>query len=355
MIKKISAILLVFALLAGFAACRRLEGNEFNKQENIYAVDDEGVTQEVSTRINEDGKTEYYYTDKNGNDIVVDKNNITVETTYVPVKTTLSDKEIDKIIKEGDIDKLEDVVTEDITEPEFEMSDDIISEETFEEVKPELDNEGKPVHTPPVATIKSMEEILKGGTFTLDFSIKSNIDGVESTMPVKIMKDGNKMFMETVAPLSQTGKVRVNMIVNDDGYFLVLPVMNAYYKAPTENMEGIGDISNLFGDLDFTNVEDDLKMSDNYESSAKVTINGQVYDCDIYKADDGSTVKYYYLNSQLKRIENISDAGNTIIEFKEISEKVDKSKFKTPKGRDLEKMVEGFESLGSLVTTTKAR
>lgn len=342
MIKKISSILLVFALLAGFASCKRLEGNEFKSQENSYIVDNEGVTQEVATRVNEKGETEYYYTDSNGNVVIVDKNKVNVETTYVPVQTTLSDKEIDKIIEEGDFEKLEDVVAEDITDPEFEMSDGVISEENFEKVEVELGGNGKPVHG---NAVQSMEDIIKSGTFTLDFTIKAKVNGVESTMPMKIMKDGSKMFMETTVPLSLTGKMRTNMIINDDGYFIVIPIMNAYLKAPTEDLEGAGNMEDIFGDLDFSNVEEDLEMNDNYISSAIVNLNGKTYDCDIYEGEDGTTVKYYYLNNELKRIENTSEAGDTIIEFKEISGKVDQNKFKTPKGRDLEKMIKNLEGL----------
>lgn len=342
MIRKITAILLVFAVLTGFAACKRLEGNELEVKENVFAVDEEGVTRDVETRVNEEGKTEYYYKDSNGNEVVVDKNDVTVETTYVPVPTTLSDKEIDKIIESGDIGKLEDVVTEEIEEPEFEMSDGVISEETFEEVEVELDSEGKPVHG---TATKTMEEIVKSGTFTIDFTVKSKIDGVENIMPVKIIKDGNKMFMETSAPLTETGKVRINMLMNDDGYFLILPVMNAYYKVPTEEMGGTVNMDDLFAGFDFSDVEGDLEMKDNYESSYTVDINGKTYNCDVFNAEDGSKIKYYYLNNELKRVENTSDAGETIVEFKEISGRVDKSKFKTPKGRDLQKLMESFAAL----------
>lgn len=352
MIKKITAILLVFAVLAGFASCKRLEGNEFDVQENAFAVDDEGVTRELETRINEEGETEYFYTDANGNEIVVDKNKVNVETTYVPVQTTLSDKEIDEIIESGDISKFEDIVTEDIAEPELEMSDGVISEENFEEVEVELDSEGKPVHG---NVTKTMKEIVESGTFTMDFTIQTKVDGTETTLPVKIMKDGNNMFMETSAPLGTSGKVRVNMLINDDGYFIIFPVMNAYYKAPTDEMGETGSMDDLFAGLDFTDVEEDLEMNDNYDSSSIVTINGKSYDCDVYKADDGSTVKYYYLNNELKRIESISDSGSTIVEFKELSGSVDKSKFKTPTGRDLEKLMESFAALEGSLSTTKAQ
>ena len=47
--------------------------------------------------VTENGKTEYFYTDDNGNEIVVDKNKVEIETSLVPVQTTLSDKEIEEI------------------------------------------------------------------------------------------------------------------------------------------------------------------------------------------------------------------------------------------------------------------
>lgn len=348
MIKKITAILLVFAVLAGFAACRKLEDTEFNVQENAFAVDEEGVTRELETRVNEDGKTEYFYTDSNGNVVVVDKKDVEVETTYVPVQTTLSDKEIEEILESGDIGKLEDVVTEEITEPEFEMSDDVISEDVFEEVEVELGSDGKPVRG---NSAQNFEEIINSGTFTVDLTIKSNADGVENTVPFKIIKDGNRMFMETVYPISETGKMRINLLVNEDGYFIIVPVMNAYIKAPTEE---VGNAEDFFSGFDFTDIESDLEIKDNYVSSNKVTLNGKTYDCDVYEVEDGTTVKYYYLNNELKRMESTSESGNTIIEFKEFSGSVDKSKLKTPTGIDLSTKLEALESLaGSLATTTK--
>lgn len=351
MIRKITAILLVFAVLAGFAACKRLEGNEFNVQENAFAVDDEGVTRELETRVNEEGETEYFYTDTNGNEIVVDKNKVSVETTYVPVQTTLSDKEIEEILESGDLGKLEDVVIEDIAEPEFEMSDGVISEETFEEVEVELDSEGKPVRG---ETIKTMEEILKSGTFTMDFTIKTSVDGTENTIPFKMIKDGNRMFMETVYPISDTGKMRVGILVNEEGYFITIPVMNAYIKAPADENGNTGNMEDIFAGYDFSDIEEDIEMKDNYVSSAKVTLNGKTYDCDVYEAEDGTVVKQYYLNNELKRIETTSESGDTIVEFKEISDKVDKSKLETPKGIDLSTKLEALESLmGSFSTTNQ--
>ena len=56
--KNVTAILLVFALLAGFASCRKLEDSEgFVIESKAYIVDSEGVTRDVQSIINDDGKT----------------------------------------------------------------------------------------------------------------------------------------------------------------------------------------------------------------------------------------------------------------------------------------------------------
>ena len=62
MFKKLSAILLVFALLASFAACKRFEGNELIIEEKPVVTDESGNTQELQTRVDENGKTEYEFT-----------------------------------------------------------------------------------------------------------------------------------------------------------------------------------------------------------------------------------------------------------------------------------------------------
>ena len=128
MFKKLSAILLVFALLASFAACKRFEGNELIIEEKPVVTDESGNTQELQTRVDENGKTEYFYTDDNGNEIVVDKNKVEIETSLVPVQTTLSDKEIEEIFESNDFEKLQDALTENITEPELEMNNGVIPE-----------------------------------------------------------------------------------------------------------------------------------------------------------------------------------------------------------------------------------
>ena len=339
MFKKLSAILLVFALIASFAACKKLEGNEFIVEENAFVTDENGNTQELETRVDENGKTEYFYTDNSGNIIVVDKNKVEVETSYVPVQTTLSDKEIDKILENQDFDKLQDVLVEDITEPEFEMSDGVIPEDSFEEVEVEVDNEGKPVHG---TATKTYAEIISSGTFTVDLTVQTITEGTTSVMPIKMMKDGNKMLVETSVPVSTSGKMRVNMLINDDGFFMVIPIMNAYYQVPTEDA---GDLSDAMGSFDISDIEGDLAMTDSYVSSANVDLNGKTYNCDIYESEDGVTTKYYYLNNELKRIESESGSDIYIVEFKEVSGKVTKSKFKTPTGRNLADFAAALEGM----------
>ena len=77
--KNVTAILLVFALLAGFASCRKLEDSEgFVIESKAYIVDSEGVTRDVQSIINDDGKTEYFYYDADGNKVPVKKKEVVV-------------------------------------------------------------------------------------------------------------------------------------------------------------------------------------------------------------------------------------------------------------------------------------
>lgn len=340
MFKKLSAILLVFALLASFAACKRFEGNELIIEEKPVVTDESGNTQELQTRVDENGKTEYFYTDDNGNEIVVDKNKVEIETSLVPVQTTLSDKEIEEIFESNDFEKLQDALTENITEPELEMNNGVIPEESFEEVEVEVGSDGKPVHG---NAVQKYSDILKSGTFTISLTIQTTTEGVTTVMPITVMKDGNNMFTEMTYPISATGKMRINLIINDTGMYTVLPVINAYYQFPSEEVGNIGD---ALGDFDLSQMQGDLEMNDNYVSSGKVSLNGKEYDCDIYEAEDGITTKYYFLNDELKRIESTTGNDGYIIEFKEVSGKVNKSKFKLPYGcRNLENFAAAFDNM----------
>ena len=87
--KNVTAILLVFALLAGFASCRKLEDSEgFVIESKAYIVDSEGVTRDVQSIINDDGKTEYFYYDADGNKVPVKKKEVVVETNKVSVASS---------------------------------------------------------------------------------------------------------------------------------------------------------------------------------------------------------------------------------------------------------------------------
>lgn len=340
MFKKLSAILLVFALLASFAACKRFEGNELIIEEKPVVTDESGNTQELQTRVDKNGKTEYFYTDDSGKEIVVDKNKVEIETSIIPVQTTLSDKEIEEIFENNDFEKLQDALTENITEPELEMNDGVIPEDSFEEVEVEVGSDGKPMHG---NSVQKYADIVKSGTFTISLTVQTTTEGVTTVMPVTMMKDGNNMFTEMTYPISASGKMRINMIINDTGIYTVLPVLNAYYQLPTEE---VGNLDEALGEFDFSEIEGDLEMNDNYVSSGKVSLNGKEYDCDIYESEDGITTKYYYLNNELKRIESTTGNDGYIIEFKEVSGKVNKSKFKLPYGcRNLEDFAAAFESM----------
>ena len=70
--RNIIAICLVFALLMSFAACKKLpQDNEFVIESQVYVVDDAGVTHNVQSEYDENGKQVFYYLDYNGNKVIV--------------------------------------------------------------------------------------------------------------------------------------------------------------------------------------------------------------------------------------------------------------------------------------------
>ncbi len=350
--RNIIAIGLVFAVLASFASCKKLpQDNEFVIESQVYVVDDEGVTHNLKTEINEKGEEIFYYEDYNGNRVTVDNKDVLVETTKVRKTTAvyegveLTPEEESFLNTFNDPDTLDNLVEENLTQPELEISDEPIPEDNFEEIEVELDKDGNPKHDD---IEKRYTDIVEGGKFTMDLVIKSNNNGQEMIIPMHIVRDGDKRYFETAMPVNGEGSMRMAFLLKDDTCYLIIPGMRAYMTVPAENL---GELFNT----DMTEItESDTKAA--YVSSSEVEFNGKKYICDVYESE-GSTVKYYYSDNELKRMEAVDPSGNvSIMEFNEISDKVDSSKFRVPSGyMDMTKFVgQDFPILsGSVPTTVK--
>lgn len=351
--KNIIAIGLVFATLLTFASCKKLpQDSEIVYESQIYAVDDEGVTHNIKTEYDEDGNEIYYYEDNIGNKVTVAHKDVVVKTTKVRKTTSvyqnqeLTPEEQSLLDSFNDPEVFENLVDESLTQPELEISDKPIPEENFEEIEVEVDRDGNPMHDD---IEKRITDIIEDGKYTIDTVIKTtDTNGEEMVIPLKTVRDGQKMYVETAMPVNGKGSMRLAFLVRDDMCYAIIPGMRAYMQTP---VEGIGD---MLGNTNFGEITDS-EVESKYISTNEVDFNGQKYICDVYETE-GTTMKYYYSGNEIKRIEATDpDGGTTIWEINEISDKADSSKFKVPSGYlDMTKfMTQDLSALSGIVSTTK--
>ncbi len=337
--RNIIAIGMVFAVLMSFASCKKLpQDNEFIIESQVYAVDDEGVTRELKTEFagnnvgdNNGNKSDkdlvYYYEDTNGNKVTVKHKDVVVATTKVRKTTTqpagfegmeLTPEEESLLNSFNDPDAFENLVDESLTEPELEIYDQLIPEDNFEKIEVEVDSDGNPKHDD---IEKRYTDIIESGKFTIDMVIKSKNDGQETIVPMCVIRDGDKIYLETAMPINGEGSMKMAFLNRNNQCYFIIPGMRAYMTVPSE------DISQFFNtDM----IETDSEAT--YISSNEVEFNGKKYICDVYESE-GSTVKYYYTKNEIKRMEATDPNGNTtIMEFNTVSDKVDSSKFRVPSG-----------------------
>lgn len=313
--KNIVAIILVFALLLSFAACRKLDSENIIIESKAYIVDDEGVTRDIYNV-----GSDYFYYDADGNRKEANSKDVVIETNKVKITepASLTPEAQSFFDSFGDVDSIEDMMEADATMPELD-NDALIPDDAFSDIEIELDADGKPVHGDAEL---SYEEILAGEKFTLDANIKTNVGGLETVAPFTIMRNGTNLYFETALPLKDgIGSTRVNLLFLDDTCYIVIPSMRAYMSIPKETA------GEMLPSDAFSGIEE---VEGTYISSSEVVYNGQTYVCDVYD-QDGSTTKYYYQNDQLKRIETISGDDTSIWEINSISTSFDKSKFAVPK------------------------
>jgi hypothetical protein len=311
------AIILVFALLLSFAACRKIETEDIIIESKAYIVDDEGVTRDIYNV-----GSDYYYYDGEGNRIEANSKDVVIETNTVKVTEppTLTPEQQSFIDSFGeDVGSIEDMMEADATVPNLENGELIPDDAFNNDLKLEVDEEGNPIHED---VELSYEEIIAGNTFSMEANVKTNAGGVETIAPLNIMRNGTNLYFETALPLKEgTGSTRVNLLFLDDACYIIIPSMRAYMSMPKETA------GEMIPSDAFDNLEE---VEGTYISSSEVVHNGETYICDVYETE-GATTKYYYQNGQLKRVETVSGEDSSILEFKTLSTQVDESKFAVPK------------------------
>lgn len=332
--KNIIAIVLVFAMLAGFASCKKLENEgEWVIESKVYVTDQYGAQHDVQAVTKTDGETEYYYYNTDGNRVTVAHKDVVVSTTkvYKPAPTTLTPEQQSLLEAYTDLEQIYD---ENVTMPELSISDDLILDEDIKEVGGvELDSDGKPVREG-----NDLVEILNSESYTADFVVKADYNGSMTAVPVYVTKDGNNVYVKSTIPVDEKGALTAEFIIVNKECYIVIPSMRAYFKMTAEQMGEVLPEEAI-----------DHEMASTYVKSGQVEVDGVTYDVDIYDAD-GQTVKYYYKDGELKRQE--ADDGNdnvSIVEYNVVKKGADKSKFRIPTGYiDLTTAMSGNFDINSL-------
>lgn len=331
--KNIISIILVFALLMSFAACQRFEG-DYKFDTKSYVVDSEGVTRTVETE-EKDGEKLHYYINDFGEKVYVNSNEVVVDKVTPTESTTLSPEMQSYLDTFNDPDAFENLIEEDDEVPELEFGDELIDDSNSTEVEVELGDDGKPSHSD---ATNNYAEIVKNQTFTLDFTISTEMDGQSMTIPITVIRDGQNMYFGGKMPVENKGSMRFSFIVKEDGCYMIVPAMRAYM---TISKDYIGEM--IPADIPVEEIDAD------YVGSSEVEIKGKTYICDTYEKD-GTVTKQYFINDELKRIETVSGDDVVIMELNSISKTADKSKFDLPKNyMDLTTVMGSeFDLMGSL-------
>lgn len=207
-------------------------------------------------------------------------------------------------------------------EVELEFGEELIDDSDSTKVEVELDEKGRPDRS---KIQNNYMAIADGDTLTMDIVLKQSTNGEEFVAPVYATRDGNKLYMQATMPYENKGTMTFGALTTGDGdYYFILPSMRAYIVLPKEE---IGDVP--LGDF----IAGDMIAGDTdseYVETREVEINGKKYSCDVYNDEDVIT-KYYFTETELKRIETIDGENITIIEINEMSATPNASKFALPK------------------------
>lgn len=286
--KKLFSIFLVLVMLAGFASCGKIK-DKISLPDEVYE----------QTPTNENGE---------------------------PVPTM--SPELEGFVNSFDStdpaeieQQFQQMLDSETVEVELEFGEELIDDSDSTKVEVELGDNGKPDRS---KIQNNYMAIADGDTFTIDFVLKQTTNGEEFVAPIYATCDGEKYYMQATMPYQNKGTMTFGALTMGDGdYYVVLPSMRAYIVLSNEE---IGDVP--LGDV----ISGDMIAGDNdsnYVETREVEVNGKKYSCDVYD-DEGVTTKYYFTETDLKRVETVDGENITIIEINEVSAKADSSKFTLP-------------------------
>lgn len=360
--KNILALALVFCCIFAMASCRKLDANsEYEKVTEVYVVGDDGEEYTLNETVNEEGETEYFYRDNNGVTVTVKaKAQDNGKTEYVVVNNKGEEVTVATTVKTKAVRRSESTSTTAVNGSASQESDVSLTPEqesflsNFDEsnIDQYLDNNaqsatlvlGENIHNldkeTTINVVKTADglplhdnseffsNLSKQEKYTLKFTMQTAESGSTSSMPVTIIKSGDKMYMEMSMPIesttsSSTGSMTCFIIVKNGTCKAYIPNIKGYMEVPADTLE---ELKNEVA-LGTTG-----QSSGTYIGTTRITLKGITYDVDMYE-DNGTTVYYYYNGSTPKRVEYKSSDGTTsIIEYNTINYTADESKFKDPVG-----------------------
>jgi len=287
--KKIFSIFLVFVMLASFASCSKIK-DKVSLPDEVY---------------------EELPTNENGEPLPTMSPELEG---FVNSFDSTDPAEIEQ--------QFQQMLDSETVEVELEFGEELIDDSDSTKVEVELDEKGRPDRS---KIQNNYMAIAEGDTLTMDIVLKQKTGGEEFIAPVYATRDGDKLFMQATMPYENKGTMTFGTLAPGSGdYYFILPSMRAYIVLPKEE---VGDVP--LGDF----MTGDMISGDtdsNYVETREVEINGQKYSCDVYD-NEGVTTKYYFNDTDLKRIETVDGENITIVEINEISAKAETSKFTLPK------------------------
>lgn len=283
--KSIISIIMVFAVIASFAACKKIP-------DDVY----------VETPTNENGEVE----------------------TTIPAELEDFLSSFDTSDPAEIQQQFEQMLDEEAVDVELEFGDAPIDDSKSEKIDVELNDKGEPDRS---EFQSNYSEIMKGDEFTVDIVLRQSagIDGEDINVPMYMTRSGDKLFVKMTAPYENQGTITFNMLKTEDGkLYFIIPSMKWYFLLTEDE---IGELP--LGDY----IEESINSAEStseYVETRQVEVNGKTYDCDIYKDGDIIT-KNYFNEDGLKRMETVDAEGKvSIIEINTVEAKADNSKFKVP-------------------------
>ncbi|MBR0120164.1 MAG: hypothetical protein IJM10_00110 [Clostridia bacterium] len=353
--KSLVALLLCTAMLISLAACRQKKNSETGSETGTTAAQNAGETETaeagvldrlfgkdqtkeetvIETATNKDGKT----VTKKVAKTTSPNNKIAEELGMTPEEQSFMDK------LGIDLNKMTEEDTSEIT---MAMAEGLVTETSVvKEVETETSKVsggggGSVVIVPKDSPSQSYKEIIATGTYTM----KATIKNADVTVPITIYVDGaNKYSISTKIKTSAVSSITAQFLSDGSNVYLILPTLMMYVNAGSTD-ELLGEQGAVAAITDPTVIQG---QDATYVQTLTTTVDGKEYTVEEYKTKDEQTIKYYYQNEDLRRIESVEKSGDaTIIEISSVTGTVPAGAFKLPSGyKDMTKMFneQGYEAL----------